>query len=96
MVVDQPLAVGEIDAVHGAVGAFAVQRDADVVALDPRAGRDRVRLEHALGRDVRLDVRDVERALRLALIGVELEHRAFADHDLGDGVGEVGRRPARR
>ena len=45
--------------------------------------------EHALGRDVRLDVGDVERALGLALIGVVVDDRAFADDDFGDRVVEI-------
>ena len=89
VVVDQLLAVGEIHAVHRAVGAFALQRNADVVTLDPRAGRERVRFEHALGRDVGLDVGEVERAFRFTLIRIQRDVRAVADHHFRDRVVEV-------
>ena len=39
-----------------------------------------MRRKHALRRHVRLQVGDVERVVRLALIGVVIDDRTFADH----------------
>ena len=61
VVVHQAIAVDQVDAVHRAVGALALEADADVVAHQAAARGERVRREHAARRHVRLEVGDVER-----------------------------------
>ena len=90
VVVDQPVAVGEIEAVERAVAAFTVEEGGRVVADELAAERERVRREARAARGVHVQAGDVERLERLLLDLVVIDAGVLADEHLGDGVGEVG------
>ena len=89
VIVDQPPAVREIQAVQRAVAALAVEHGDDVVPDQRAAERDRVRRKGAVARAVHVHAADVVGVLALALQLVMIDHRAGPDHDLRDRVGEV-------
>ena len=89
VVVDQAVAVGEIQPVQRHLGAFAVERRQHVVANQLAAERERVRREVGAAGGVHVHAADMERAVALLLHLVVIQHGALADEHLGDGIGEV-------
>ena len=90
VVVDVLAAVEHVEAGQRAAGTRGGEADAEVVAGERAAHRDRARRERAVAP---LDDRGrahVERALALLLDLVMLEDRALVEDDLGDGVRQVG------
>ena len=87
--VDQPLAVGQVQAVQRALGAFAVEHRDDVVADDAAAEREGVGRDVAAARGMDVHARDVERVDALFLDLVVIDDRVLAGDDFGHGVGEM-------
>ena len=94
VLVHQPLAVGQVDAVHRAVGAFALQARCRCRAQELAPVEDECDA-NALRRDVRLQVGDVVRLRRTRADRCVVDDGALAHHDFGHGVGEVARPPRR-
>ena len=64
VIVDQAIAIGQIQAVQRALGALAVENRRDVVADDLAAERERVRREVGAAAGVHVHARDMERLER--------------------------------
>ena len=79
------------EAVQRASGALCVEPDVQVVAGQSAAERDRMRGEATVASLGHLGGRDVEGRIALALELGEVEDRAVAQDDFGNGVGEVQR-----
>ncbi len=90
VIVDQAIAVGEIEAVQRDLRPFAVERGQHVVANEPAAKRKRVRREVRAAGRVHVHGPEMERLLAFLLHLVVIEHGVLAGEDLGDRVGEIG------
>src|SRR4051812_35669397 len=89
LIVDVLRTTGKVQNVERAGRGIAVERSVNVGARERATDGERERVELAVAFLARLDRSDVECVLALALELVVIEMRAFANHDLGDGVGEV-------
>ena len=89
VVVHQPIAVDQVEPVHRAVDAFAVEHRVDVVAHQPAAERDVLGGEHRGARQVQMRAGDVIRREALALHAAVLDLRAVGADHFRHRVGEV-------
>ncbi len=90
VVVDEPIAVGEVQAVQRAVPAFAVEQRVGVVPDELAAQRERMRREARAARRVHVQAADVEGVERVLLDLVVVDAGVLAHEHFRHAVGQVG------
>src|SRR5262249_29131685 len=88
-VVDVLAAARQVQTVDGGLAALAVELNADFVADQSAAQRQKMRFEIAAAVQAHLRGGNVVSRQTFALELVMVNDRTFAGHDLGDGIGQI-------